>query len=207
MTEPSTDAVSRTDDNLYAPPQAQIQDASAASTGRAPFYVVSTTKVAVLMFATFGLYPFYWFWRHWKMHKTDARLDIWPVARAVFSVFFTHALFREFDHRLTRQRIRMSWSPDSWATLYVVSVIAIRIANRLPDEMVSIPAALAVTMAGIVACTVSLVKAQRAANAACGDPAADANRTFTWANWIWIVLGGLFWLLTFVGMMLPEESP
>lgn len=201
MTGPSSDA----SENLYAPPQAATHESATATGQSTPFYVVSVAKVVVLMFVTVGIYQFYWFWRHWKMQKIATKLDIWPVARAIFSIFFTHNLFGEIDLRLKRERVPLSWAPSMWATLYVVAVLAARIANRLPDELVPLTAALAVTAAGLAASTLSLAMAQRAANHACGDPAADANRKFTWVNWIWIVAGSLFWVLVCVGAMSPEQ--
>lgn len=193
-------------DNLYAPPTAQIVDPQVEAANRpTPFYVVSTTKVLVLSLATFGLYPLYWFWRHWKLHKIDRKLDIWPVPRAVFSIFFAHSLNKEIDHRITRNGERHRWSPGMWATLYVVAVIGSRIANRAPETVVSAEMALLATMATVFAITASLFHVQRAANIASGDPQALSNNRFTVANWIWIVLGGLFWLLLGIGLMLPEE--
>lgn len=43
-----------------------------------------------------------------------------------------------------------------------------------------------------------LARAQRVANAVCEDPEGRANHELTWANWLWILPGGLVWL----GMML-----
>jgi hypothetical protein len=191
-------------DNLYAPPIARIVDPQEADSIPTPFYVVSTTKVAVLTIATFGLYELYWFWRHWKLHRIDGKLDIWPVPRAVFSIFFAHALNREIDHRIIRNGERHRWSPGMWATLYVVTAIANRMASRLPEEVFSAELSLLVTLASVLAATAALFHAQRAANIACGDPQALSNNRFTAANWVWIVLGGLLWLLIGVGLMLPE---
>lgn len=193
-------------DNLYAPPTARIVDPQTEAASRpTPFYVVSTAKVIVLSIVTFGLYTLYWFWRHWKLHKIDRKLDIWPVPRAVFSIFFAHTLNSEIDHRITRNRERHRWSPGLWATVYVVAVIASRIANRVPETIVSAEMALVTSMAAVFAITASLFHAQRAANIASGDPQARSNNRFTAANWVWIVLGGLFWLLLAIGLMLPEE--
>lgn len=194
-------------DNLYAPPRARIADPQTEAEIRPmPFYVVSTTKVLVLSIATFGMYTLYWFWRHWKLHKIDRKLDIWPVPRAVFSIFFAHSLNSEIDHRITRNGARHRWSPGFWATLYVVAVIGSRIANRLPETAISVQAAVLASMVAVFAITASLFHAQRAANIACDDPQALSNNRFTAANWVWIVLGSLFWLLMGLGLMLPEET-
>ena len=41
---------------------------------------------------------------------------------------------------------------------------------------------------------------QNAANIACNEPHGESNRTFTWANWLWIVLGLLLWGLLLIGL-------
>lgn len=193
-------------DNLYAPPTARIADPhTGGAIGMAPFYVVSTAKVAVLSIATFGLYTLYWFWRHWNQHKIALKLDIWPVPRALFSIFFAHALNSEIDHRITRNRLRHAWSPGLWATLYVVAAIVSRLADRLPESVMPLDVALPVIMGCIVAMAIALFHAQQAANIASGDPEALANNRFTWANWIWIILGALWWLAISASLMLPQE--
>ncbi len=193
------------DSNLYAPPRAQIAQPTQAADA-APFYIVSVLKVVLLNMATFSLYSFYWFWRHWKLHKIDKRLDIWPIPRAIFSLFFAHSLNQEIDHRISRNGDRHRWSPNLWATLYVGAVIASRIADRLPEEMVPADVTLVVTMIAVAAISWALAQAQRAANIACGDPDAQANRRLTDINWLWLVLGGLFWALILLALALPEEA-
>lgn len=191
--------------NLYAPPRAQIVQ-PAQAVDAAPFYIVSVLKVVLLTMATFGLYTFYWFWRHWKLHKIDKRLDIWPVPRAIFSLFFAHSLNQEIDDRISRNGDRHPWSPNLWATLYVVAVIVSRIADRLPEEMLPADVTLVVAMIAVAVISWALAQAQRAANIACDDPDAQANRRLTAINWFWLVLGGLFWALVLLALALPEEA-
>lgn len=193
--------------NPYAPPSARI--AKVAGHGEAviapPFYVVAPWKAALLMFGTFGLYSLYWFWRHWQLHRIDKKLDIWPVARAIFSIFFAHALNQEIDHRINRQGLRHRWSPGFWATLYVVSVIGIRVLNRVAGEALSPGVFLAVLVATQLANALFVFHSQRAANVACGDPEATANRRLTIANGLWLLLGLLLWSLVLLGTLVPEE--
>lgn len=191
-------------DNPYAPPSARIADHSVAASS-AEFYVVAPAKAATLMVATFGVYALYWFWRHWKLHKIDKKLDIWPVPRAIFSIFFAHSLYKEFDYRIVRSGQRHRWSPGGWATLYVVAAIGGRILDRLPETVISLNASIALLIAMLSALTLSIYHAQRAANIACGDPDGAANRRLTLANYVWLGLGGLWWALVALGVMLPEE--
>lgn len=190
--------------NLYAPPQAQIAETSLAA-DRTPFYVVSPTKVVLLMMATFGLYALYWFWRHWKLHKIEHKLDLWPVPRAIFSIFFAHSLNQEIDHRLQRSGARHVWSPNGWATLFVAAAILGRILGRMPETLLSTEANIGLMLLTLVGTSSALAQAQRAANIACGDPLAVANRRFTAANYVWLILGALLWALILLGLMLPDD--
>ena len=192
------------DNNPYAPPSARIADHGFAASP-AEFYVVAPAKAAILMVATFGFYALYWFWRHWTLHKIARKLDIWPVPRAIFSIFCAHSLFKEFDYRIVRSGQRHRWSPGGWATLYVVAAIGGRILDRLPETAISLNASVALLIAMLFALALSLYHAQRAANIACGDPDAVANRRMTLANYVWLGLGGLWWALVALGTMLPEE--
>jgi cell division protein FtsW (lipid II flippase) len=191
-------------DNIYAPPQAELSVTQPAQPASAPpFYVVSTTKVALLSIATFGLYSLYWFWRHWTLHKLDKKRSLWPIPRAIFAVFFVHSLNQEIDLRLRRSGNRYSWSPGMWATIYVFSVIAARVSNRLLESVLSPAMSLALLLLLLTGMTVALVNAQRAANLACGDPNADLNSRFTIANWAWLALGCFCWLMLLVGLLRP----
>lgn len=193
-------------DNLYAPPTARVADPDVVPSGRkAAFHVVSTTKVVVLTVATVGLYAVYWFWRHWEQHRVERKLDIWPVPRALFYIFYAHALNTEIDHRITRNDDRHDWSPGAWATLLVVAALINRLVDRLPETVVSLRAGGMVTLLSVLAMAAALANAQRAANIASGDRDALSNRRFTWANMIWLALGTVFWLLFSIGLMLPEE--
>lgn len=54
-----------------------------------------------------------------------------------------------------------------------------------------------------------LLRIQRAANAACGDPAGESNRRLTLANLAWLAFGCLLWAMILLGMatyVVPEEA-
>lgn len=182
-------------DNVYAPPQASLALEVPERSGFPPFYVVSITKLVLLYVATLGFYSLYWFWRHWTLHKRDKKLDIWPVPRAIFPIFFAHSLNQEIDYRLHRSGQGYKWSPGMWATTYVISAIGGRIISRLPDSIVPALPGFGIGMLLLVANVLALVHAQRAANLASGDPDATGNSRLTAANWVWLVLGGLYWVV------------
>lgn len=192
--------------NLYAPPQALIAD-PADTAGNAPFYVVSAGKFLILFFATVGMYAFYWFWRHWQQHKNDRKLEIWPVPRAFFQIFFAHSLNREIDALLQRGQRRFAWSPNALATVFVVFSIIGNIADRLVWREIGYPYTDITSLVVLLPTAYCLLRTQRAANAACGDANADANRRLTIANYAWIAFGLLWWALILIGLTLsPEEA-
>lgn len=189
-------------ENLYAPPATPVVDAAREAAASAEFFVVGTTKLWLLYFATFGLYPLFWFYMHWARYKRFRRQDMWPAARALFAIFFTHQLTGEIDDRLRRDGKRYAWSPNGNATAFVVLSIVSTIASRIPENVSRMADVLPLLLLAPIAWT--LANMQRAANLACGQPDAASNRHFTWANWLWLVAGGLLWALVLIGVFLPE---
>ena len=73
--------------NPYAAPKAAL---SHHVEGTPDDYVVAKTKFWVLFVGTFSLYGVYWFYRQWDAQKERNGLNIWPIWRAVFSIFLRY---------------------------------------------------------------------------------------------------------------------
>jgi hypothetical protein len=193
-------------DNPYAAPSTAQPEANAAIDRSQFFYVVSPAKFIALYLATFGLYGVYWMYRHWTTYRRATRQEMWPVARAIFSIFFFHSLYAEIDQRLRRLKVAYEWNPGTLATVTVVLTLT----ESLLSRMEKFGATSKIWMVLMVCCIplIAFVKvtAQRAANAACEDPIGGSNANFTVANIIFLILGGLFWLLVLIGMFLPEGA-
>jgi len=188
--------------DIYAPPQAPLAE-PVASAEVPPFYVVSVAKLGLLLFATFGLYSLYWFWRHWVLYRWNRkRFDIWPVPRAVFAIFFVHGLNNAIDQTLRRNGSTYTWSAANWATLFVVFVAVSWVYQWFPESGLPPWLGMIVSVVSLSGQFIAMAHAQRAANMACNDPEADANRHLTVANWAWLVLGTVVWLLTLIGLLL-----
>lgn len=191
-------------ENLYAPPATPVVDTERAAAAGTEFFVTGTTKLVLLYFATLGMYPLFWFYMHWARYRRFRRQNLWPAARALFAIFFTHQLTGEIDDRLRRDGKRHAWSPGGNATAFVVLSIVSAIASRIPEGVSKTADVLPfLLLAPIAWC---LVNIQRAANLACGHPQGEPNRGLTWANWIWLVAGAIFWLLILAGLFLVEPS-
>ena len=194
-------------DNIYAPPQASLTQETTEPLGLPPFYVVSITKLVLLYVATLGFYTVYWFWKHWSRYKREKKLDIWPVPRAIFGIFFANSLNQEIDQWLRRSGQRYNWSPGMWAGAFISSGIAGRIINRIPDAVLPPLPGFAIGMLLMALNVTSLVQAQRAANLASGDPDGRGNSRLTAANWVCLVLGALFWIVIGLGILAVLWAP
>lgn len=185
--------------NIYAAPQANL-DEHIQSDVDDRFYVVSPRKMMILTFATAGIYLLFWYFKHWSNYRHVTGESVWPLPRAIFCVLFTHSLFHKIeDHDVTGKR--PAWSSDGTAT----GVVLIYIGNYIlswfgqGSGLVNLICTLV-----IIPITLLLKRAQIEANARCGDPDGSSNNSLTGANIAWCVLGGFFWLLALVGILVPR---
>ena len=181
------------DHHPYAPPQAPIAE-QRATQPTPEFYVVSTGKFLLLFTATLGLYAVYWFYRHWQAYKFHHAAPIWPIPRALFSIFFTHSLTGRIETSLQASGRSVS-SLSGMASLYVVFEIVSRISSRLANRSIGWPYTDIVSLLSIIPIGIALLWMQNAANRACADEKGLSNRTLTVANYLWIGLGLLLWAL------------
>jgi len=79
--------------------------------------------------------------------------------------------------------------------------------DRLAARSIGSPSTDIISTALVFAVPWLLLKAQRAINFACDDPNGDGNSSLTLANWIWMVLGGLLWLLALFGLYVIFFAP
>jgi len=199
-----TDTKPAGDTNLYAAPLADTRNVTYGPSTE--FYVVSSTKFFLLFFLTAGIYQIYWFYRHWKCFKLYRNLDLWPVPRTIFSIFFTHSLADEIDGRLRKVAPTFRWSPRLIATSFVLTTIVSSIVSRMAWRGIGYPAIDMLNLALVLPLALLGHAMQRAANAACDDPTGASNARLTWANWLWMVFGCLLWLLALAGLFLPPED-
>lgn len=200
-------------ESVYAPPKADLsQFGDAASDGDNAFYVVAIRKFTLLFFLTLGIYQLYWTYKNWSAYKDRCRYanaegkDIWPIPRAIFSVFFTHSLFHKVDDYATEKERTLSWSVDSHATGLVGLLIISGVCERLSSKSIGSPYTDLAWLVMLVPLYFGYRHAQQYVNTACGDPTGISNSELTGANWAWMVVGGLFCILAMIGLFLPEVS-
>ncbi|WP_426209512.1 hypothetical protein [Massilia sp. TWP1-3-3] len=198
-------------DSVYAPPKADLSKRSdAGSDGDNAFYVVSTRKLALLFFLTLGLYQIYWFYKNWSSYKDRCRYassqdqNIWPIPRALFSVFFVHSLFRKVEEYAIEKMRPLNWNISSDATLLVALLILSNVMGRLAGKNIGSPYTDYISLLLLVPLYFSFHRAQQFINISCGDPQGISNSKLTGANWAWMFTGAVFCLLAAVGLFMPE---
>lgn len=177
-------------DKTYAPPQARL---ATASDVQRPFYVVSKTKFMTLFMLTFGLYLLYWAYKNWQQFKQASGQPMWPIARAIFMLFYTHALYREANTLIKKNGRRHDWLPWDLASQFVVILLISHgldgMSNRHPDNLwLDIASVALLPIQALVT-----FKGQRGLNAAAGDPQGESNARFTPINYVFMALGATLW--------------
>lgn len=200
-------------DNLYAAPQADMTKTPVAVGSDDSFFVVSPRKFILMFIFTFSLYQVYWFYKNWSNYQKQARLqnstdsDIWPVARAIFSVFFIHALFRRVDKHAEAKQRPLGWDVDTHATTLVVLVVLTNLNGLLLGGLLGPILSTLVGLGLLGAVGFSMHKAQPFINKSCNDPEGLANNKLTPANYGWMVVGVLLWISTIAGMFATAVVP
>jgi hypothetical protein len=181
--------------NPYAPPVATVDDVvpqAGLAKGQAPFFAVSIFKLVLLSVLTLGIYELYWFYQNWKLIRDREGSDIWPVPRAIFTVFFCHACFARIRDFETPAAGKSDLASGWLATAWIITTLM----HKLPQPwwLISLAAVLFV------------VPVQARANRINAElsPEHDRNSRFTGWNWAIVVFGGIFLLLVLIGSFAPE---
>jgi hypothetical protein len=180
--------------NPYAPPNAPVADVGARSTDNSnPLFAVGLVKLFVMCLVTFGIYEFYWFYKHWQRIRARDGSDIMPFWRAWFAIFFCYSLFKRMRADGEDLKVASSFAAGPLAALFIIG----NLVWRLPDPFWLI------TFVSIGA----LFMAQKYANEvnATATPDHDRNEEFRGWNWVGVVCGGVFWVLVLIGLFIPVE--
>jgi len=185
-------------DNVYQAPSAELLKTEPE--GGPAFYIVSTRKFWILFIATLSLYHLYWHYRHWSNYRSHSGTSLWPVPRALFSLFFVHSLFQKIDNRRAAIAPDYVWSPTVLATWFVISALANSVCSRLVEREIGLPYTLFAFIVSVPLTGWCMYRAQKAANRACQDPYGESNHRLTLINYVWLALFALAWALLITGV-------
>ncbi|MCP4982022.1 MAG: hypothetical protein GY935_16205 [Gammaproteobacteria bacterium] len=180
--------------------QAPTADLTVKTDDVRPFYVVARGKFLALYFLTLGMYGIYWFYRHWSANREFAQSTLWPIPRAIFSIFYAHSLFAQIYRRGRSIDSELNWNPGVYASLYVVFEILGNLVDQLEKFGLSEPVIISLSAISMIIVAMVLLRAQMVVNIACEDPRGKANNRITLANMIWMLIGVLLWLVILFGI-------
>lgn len=191
-------------DEFYAPPATDIE---APDTDLDPYYVVSPRKFFLLSMFTVHLYFIYWMYRNWRLVKERTGESMWPVMRGLFYIFFVHSLLTDVDMAMRDKDRNYNWHPTTTATLFLLLVIIGFVLSRLAYNEIGSPTTDVLQLLLMPIAPLILLPAQRAINTVCDDPTGSSNSSMTLGNWVWIVLGTLYWSLILIGLYVLYVDP
>jgi hypothetical protein len=175
------------------------------------FFPVSEGKLMTLYILSFGLYGVFWFYRNWKLQQKMMDKKIYPAWRAIFSIFYTHSLFRLIDQQASNLERRHRFNANVLATFFVFTIIASNVLDRitmgtgmlenLPDNLVII-----VSLALFFLSTYPLLKVQATINRINNDMLGYLNYKYSLANYALIAIGTVLWLLIALGLLLETAG-
>ena len=169
---------------------------------QAAFFTVSTPKLFKMYILTLGLYGLYWFYKNWKLQKMLHNLDVMPIPRAIFSIFFTHSLFRRISDTIEQEGVSYKFNASLMAWIYVGSLVISNIIAQL-GKMGILPHTLQLfDLAGILISVYPLMHAQDAINQINGDIVGVSNSEYSWHNILLMIFGVIIWVLTLLGYMI-----
>lgn len=193
--------------SAYQAPEAELLDDNNSINETVPFFAVSLTKLNVMYLATFGMYTVVWFYQNWKLQQAEMSKKIRPVWRAIFSIFFTHSLFERI-HQKSQEKGLQDWGYQGLATFFVLFAIIGSISDKIFDKVESLSAFAPLAIIISLLPLMSLYQAQKRVNHINDDIEGSLNSNFSAVNIIFIVLGGLWWVLVIFGsfILMTEES-
>ena len=156
--------------------------------------LITPVNFVLLYLLTFGIYGYWWMYKHWRFFQQKELSGITPAARAIFAVFFLHTLFEKILLFAKTQGYKRVYSSSG---LYVVFILAY-LASRLPDPYWII------SFLGFT-CFIQPIEAMNYAVNSSDDYQIILSPRLNQRQLGLAIVGGLFWLLIMAGFLLPED--
>lgn len=195
---------------MHPPEPTQENDTSENTAGTdTAFFPVAEGKLINLYILSFGLYGVYWFYKNWKLQQQYMDKKIYPLLRAIFSIFFIHSLFKRIDRSATQLEPQHRFKANVLATLFVLTIIMSHVLDRLSvsTQLTAVLPKNWIIVASLMLFLFSsypLVKVQATVNRINHDMLGYLNHKYSLANYALILFGGIFWLLLGLGLLLDS---
>ncbi len=171
-----------------------------------PFFPVSEGKLITLYILSFGLYGIYWFQQNWKRQQPMMDKKIYPVWRAVFSIFFTHSLFKRIDQQAVHLPQQHKFNANGLATFFVAAIIVSNVIDRLSintdiAQNITNTTLIITSLVLFLFSAYPLAKVQATVNRINNDMLGYLNHKYSVWNYVLIILGIVSWLMLAMGLL------
>ena len=178
-------------------------------------FPVSEGKLLTLYLLSFGLYGVYWFYKNWQLQQPSMDKKIYPLLRAIFSIFFTHSLFKRINQQASKLEKKHRFNANLMATIYVVTIVLSHLIDRLSivgdggtadsgsvlREVLSGNTLIIISVGIFLLSAFPLVQVQATANRINDDLLGYLNHRYSVWNYLLIVTGALFWTMLGLGIL------
>jgi len=156
-----------------------------------PVNLLPVNKFILFSLLSLGLYAVWWMYKSWRFFKNKDGLNIMPAARALFAIFFTHALFERILKYAKQNGYQQTYSSTGLFVLFIL----LNFLGRLPEPYWLIS----------LLSSFCLIQPLQALNYAIENSenynGIYEDRLNTRQIFL-VVVGGLFWLLIMVGLLM-----
>lgn len=94
------------------------------------YFSISVQRLVLLSILTFSIYDIYWFYKNWKVIKESEKSTIYPIARAIFAIFYCHRFFKQVHSSVTNKGYTNDFSPGWLATGYIAALVLSNLLGR-----------------------------------------------------------------------------
>ncbi len=170
------------------------------------YFPVSEGKLLTLYILSFGLYGVYWFYKNWKLQQPKMDKKIFPLMRAIFSIFFTHSLFNRINNSAENLEQKHRFNANVLATFFVAAVIVGNLIDPLSMQtgLLEIMTSNTVIITSLLLFVISaypLVAVQATVNRINNDMLGYLNHKYSIWNYLLIALGAFSWLMLVLGLL------
>lgn len=151
--------------------------------------IVTLQKFAILSVISCGLYGLWWMYKTWKFFKQKDNLDIMPVPRAIFAIFFLNGLFEKVQEFAQSKGYTKTFSSIGC----FLGVIGFNLLGRLPEPYFLIS----------ILSFLFFLPAVEALNFGIRNSSGYEIRdteSFNARQLILLIVGGIFWALVLIGL-------
>jgi len=170
------------------------------------YFPVSEGKLMTLYILSFGLYGIYWFYKNWKLQQPKMDKKIFPLLRAIFSIFFTHSLFNRINKSAEHLEQKHKFNANLLATFFVAAVVIGNLLDRISAstgvlENLSNNTIIISSLVIFLLSAYPLAAVQATVNRINNDMLGYLNHKYSMWNYLLIAFGVIIWVMLALGLL------